>query len=202
MSFQRHSPVAFPIKSRSEIPQLQFTPINYIGKSTAKEFVRQMRQVARRINELFPTPVLPVRTAAQQKKWEEATKCFACGEEFVPGDKNLKKVFDHCHYSGKFRSAMYSSCSWQCKDRRTFPVFFHNFSGYDSHFLVKELNAFDDDPVEPLTRNEEKFISIKKSFHIANQYDLSGKASKSLLSLTLKTLSCFYRAIWITCPRV
>ena len=186
ISYQRHVPVSFSVKFCSEVPELRFKPIYYAGKDAAKVFVSKIRQVARKINELFPDPMPMKRTKEEQEKWEKETRCFACGKEFVPGDKNLKKVFDHDHYTGAYRSAMHSQCNFQCQDRKTFPIFLHNFSGYDSHLLLKELNAFDDGEVKCLLRNEEKCISIMKKFHVSNHYDYQGVWRKKFVTFEFK----------------
>ena len=165
---QKHVVVAFSIKFVSDIPGLRFERIDYRGPRAARRFVFELRQVARKIQGQFSSYGLPARrTREEEEMFDKETKCFACGGEFVPGDKKLRKVFDHDHYTGAYRSAMHNACNRQCKDTRTFPIFFHNFSGYDAHFLIRELNAIDDGEISALPRNEEKFISIRKSFHTA-----------------------------------
>jgi len=44
---------------------------------------------------------------------------------------------------------------------RLIPVFFHNFSGYDSHLIVKELDN-DEDNIKLIANTEEKYISFSK----------------------------------------
>ena len=47
------------------------------------------------------------------------------------------RVRDHCHLTGKFRSAAHEGCNQKYKIPKFFPVVFHNLSGYDSHLLLK-----------------------------------------------------------------
>ena len=162
---QKHVVVSFSLKFVSDIPGLQFDRIDNRGPRAVRRFVSEVRQVTRKIQERFPSDGIPVkRTREEEERFDKETKCFACSGEFVPFDKNLKKVFDHDHYTGEYRSAMQSSCNFQCKDTRTFPIFFHNFSGYDAHFLLLELNAIDDGEVNALPRNEESFIPSRRAF--------------------------------------
>lgn len=42
------------------------------------------------------------------------------------------------------------------------PIFFHNLSGYDAHFIVKEL-GFDEKNISVIAENEEKYISFSKT---------------------------------------
>lgn len=64
---------------------------------------------------------------------------------------------------GKYRGAAHTKCNLNYKQAHYVPVFFHNLSGYDSHFLVKELGA-DQDPITVLPCDEERFISFSKRF--------------------------------------
>ncbi len=41
------------------------------------------------------------------------------------------------------------------------PIFFHNFSGYEARFSVKELGA-DGENITLIPSNEEKYISFSK----------------------------------------
>ena len=158
---QRHVVVAFSLKFFSDVPGLQFERVDYRGKNAGRKFVLELAKVAKKVWETFGVDgIRAKRTREEEEKFYKETNCFACGCEFVPFDSKKKKVFDHDHYTGKYRSAMCNACNRQCKDRRTFPIFFHNFSGYDSHLLLRELNVLEDGEINALPRNEEKFISI------------------------------------------
>ena len=49
---------------------------------------------------------------------------------------------NHCHVSGKYRSAAHRSCNVNFKMTKKVPVIFHNLEGYDSHLIFKELSKF------------------------------------------------------------
>ena len=49
------------------------------------------------------------------------------------------RVRDHCHLSGKFRSAAHEVCNLNYKVPKFFPVVFHNLSGYEGHLFIKTL---------------------------------------------------------------
>ena len=51
---------------------------------------------------------------------------------------NSKKVKDHCHYTGKFRSAPHSKCNLKYKVPKDIPILIHNAS-YDTHFIINKL---------------------------------------------------------------
>ena len=74
--------------------------------------------------------------------------------------KMIKKVKDHCHFTGKYRGAAYNNCNMNSKITKNIPIVFHNLSSYDSHFIIKEpANEFDVG-LECLGENTEKYISF------------------------------------------
>ena len=47
------------------------------------------------------------------------------------------KVRDHCHYTGKYRSAAYSICKLKINVLKEIPAVFHKGSNSDHHFVIK-----------------------------------------------------------------
>ena len=76
---------------------------------------------------------------AAKKLHESQHKCYACEEKFNEKKIGMKKVCDHCHYTGKYRGALHSKGNLRLKRTRTIPVFFHNLTGYDCHLFLKLL---------------------------------------------------------------
>ncbi len=68
---------------------------------------------------------------------------------------------DHDHLTGEYRGAAHGICNLNYKIPQFIPIYFHNFSRYDAHFLVKELGA-DNGKITLIPNNEEKYISISK----------------------------------------
>ena len=168
---KRHVVVAFSLWFVSDVPGLQFPRVDYRGRDAGEKFVKELRRVAHEIWRNYGLYGLRANRGnyVDNIAFNKETHCFACGCEFVRDDDKRKKCFDHDHYTGKYRSAMCNSCNRQCRDERRFPIFFHNFSGYDSHLLLRELNKLDDGDFTALPRNEEKFVSITKGVHVANE---------------------------------
>ena len=57
--------------------------------------------------------MLPL-TKEELKSHQDAKVCYICGKRILKKfakDKNHRKVRDHCHYTGKYRSAANSICS-------------------------------------------------------------------------------------------
>ncbi len=60
-----------------------------------------------------------------------------CNTKFTKDDY---KVRDHCHFSNKFRGTAHLSCNGSAKQKDIkIPVLCHNLRGYDSHFIIKNL---------------------------------------------------------------
>ena len=53
--------------------------------------------------------------------------------------KIIKKVRDHCHYTGKSRGAAHSICNLKHKTPKEIPAVFHNGSTYNYYFIIKQL---------------------------------------------------------------
>ena len=52
---------------------------------------------------------------------------------------NIWKVRDHCHYTGKYKSAAHSICHLKYSVPKIIPIAFHNGSNYDYLLFMKEL---------------------------------------------------------------
>ncbi|CAC5393411.1 unnamed protein product [Mytilus coruscus] len=101
----------------------------------------------------------PILNKYEEDEFQEATECYICGKEFEENNK----VREHDHLSGKYRGAACQSCNTkEGKATKLIPVFFHNGSNYDFHFLIEELMKHEDEynKVKLLSKNSENYISI------------------------------------------
>ena len=76
----------------------------------------------------------------------------------------MKKVRDHCPYTGKYKGAAHSKCSLEYKKVKEIPVVFHNGSVYDYHFKIRYLTREFGGNFECLGENIEKYISFTAPF--------------------------------------
>ena len=72
----------------------------------------------------------------------------------------VKKVRDHCHYTGKYKGAAHSICNLQYKTPKKIPEMFHKGSTYDYHFIIKKLAKEFEGQFECLGENTEKHITF------------------------------------------
>ena len=93
----------------------------------------------------------------QEKEFQQATHCYVCKNEFTD------LIREHNHLNGKYRGPACQSCNTkEGRDTKTIPVFIHNGSGYDFHFLVQEIVKYSNKykKVEVLPKTKEDCISI------------------------------------------
>ncbi|VDI82609.1 Hypothetical predicted protein [Mytilus galloprovincialis] len=134
---------------------------SYVGDDAVEKYVEKVMKIYKEItykiylNEKKKT----ILNNHEEDEFQEATGCYICGEEF----KESEKVREHNHLSGKYRGAACQSCNTkEGKATKLIPVFFHNGSNYDFHFLIEELMKYEDEynKVKLLSKNSENYISI------------------------------------------
>ena len=76
--------------------------------------------------------------------------------------KNIRKVKDHCHYTGKFRGAAHSKCNLNYKVLKDIPIIIHNAS-YDTHFIINQLAEEFNSELNCIVENIEKYITFSVS---------------------------------------
>ena len=101
-----------------------------------------------------------ILTTEQQKDFESSTHCPKCKSKF--DEEDHKKVRDHCHITGKFRSALCHKCNSKLyQTRRTLPVIFHNFKCYDAHQIIKHgLDKFKHWKLRIVPQTKEKYMQL------------------------------------------
>ena len=82
--------------------------------------------------------------------------CHICDGVFTEADP---KILDHRHVTGKYRGATHNSCNLNFKLTGKIPVVFHNLRGYDSHFIMQEVNGLDES-INVIANNMEKYMSF------------------------------------------
>ena len=158
---QRHVMSAFFLYPVFRIEEVSMEPITYVAKDEHDEvdriLVDRMVETVKKVYERFKIPVKMIFDEDARKLHESATVCFACNKKF-----NGDKVRDHCHFTDKYRGALYSKCNLKLgRKSLIIPVFAHNNSGYDSHMFVKRL-ADTEGGVSCIADNEKKYITFSK----------------------------------------
>ncbi|XP_060859702.1 uncharacterized protein LOC132936907 [Metopolophium dirhodum] len=167
---QKHDPMSygFLVKASDDVPvslleeyEIPSGPVIYRGSEdrtdVARHFVESIVEVAHKIENLMKTNIAIIMTEGEEKTHQECIACNLCKCILVGGDK----VRDHDHLTGKFRQTLCSGCNLGLQQPKFVPVFFHNLSNYDSHFIISEL-GFDTHAINVIPNSEEKYISFSK----------------------------------------
>ena len=109
-------------------------------------------------------------TNEETESYEKQKVCYICEKGFST-DKKYSKVRDHCHYTGKFRSAAHNNCNLRYKIPIEIPIVFHNGSTYDYHFIIKQLAKEFKGKFDCLGENTEKYITFSAPIYKKNDND-------------------------------
>ncbi|KAG5342008.1 DPOM polymerase, partial [Acromyrmex heyeri] len=131
-------------------------------------FARQINDLAYRVKNIVSANV-PMETLSKQQS--SATRCHICEKSFASDDTRVR---DHCHLIGRYRGPAHSNLNY--KNSFYIPVVFHNLSGYDAHFIIKEIATAYDGHVDILPITKEKYISFTK--HVNSTKDTNEKLRK------------------------
>lgn len=164
---QKHEPfsVAYYLKCSYDDSLSYFK--SYTGKDCQKWFVKQLQEIAYKVNKIHSNGVsMEPLTLNQQRDFLLSDTCHVCLKHI---DISLdKKVKDHCHLTGQYRGPAHNSCNLNYKDNRVIPVVLHNFSGYDSHLIIKALSTEIKGKIDLLPINKERYISFTKQIEGTN----------------------------------
>ena len=78
-------------------------------------------------------------TEVDEQRFKTMDGCHICGENYTDKDVCIR---DHCHITGKLRGSAHQECSLKLRIKPEdikIPVIFHNFCGYDSHFIMQQI---------------------------------------------------------------
>ena len=122
-------------------------------------------------------------SARQQEEYDNATGCYICRHEFVEGEAKGPKVRDHDHITGWFIGGAHRQCNLERPVSFKIPVFFHNFRGYDAHFIVHEFGMRPDRKIKVIGKNMENDLQVEWGTNIIFRDSLQ------FLSASLKQLA-------------
>ena len=100
-------------------------------------------------------------SARQQPEYDNAARCYICRHEFVENEAKGPKVCDHDHITEWFIGAAHRLCKLERPVSFKIPVFFHNFRGYDAHFIVHEFKKRPYREIKVIGQNMEKYLQVE-----------------------------------------
>jgi hypothetical protein len=143
---------------------------SYVGEDAADDFVQAVLLLQQRYLRDLEAGGVPMEELSEEQiaEGKRVENCYLCGEKFYvelalswDGGED-RMVRDHDHLTGKFLGYAHERCNLQRRELITITAFAHNFSGYDSHFLVQ---AFHKHPelfgrIQAVPINTQKFKSF------------------------------------------
>ncbi|XP_036142333.1 uncharacterized protein LOC105836820 [Monomorium pharaonis] len=137
------------------------------GNDCVTWFAEQLEVIAHNVNYILSANVPMVDlTRDEWVKFCNATHCHICEKPFTQDDTRVR---DHCHLTGRYRGPAHSNCNLNYKQSFYIPIIFHNLSGYDAHFIIKEIATAFEGKIDLLPITKEKYISFTK--HVQNARD-------------------------------
>ncbi|XP_043276014.1 uncharacterized protein [Venturia canescens] len=127
------------------------------GEDCVQWFIRRLEQLAKQVTTILYT-IIPMKelTPQEWRKFRENTECHICEKPFVQGDIRVR---DHCHLTGKFKGLAHQDCNLKYQESFFIPIVFHNLSGYDAHFIIKEVATAFKGKTDLLPITKEKFLN-------------------------------------------
>jgi len=140
-------------------------------------FVNELKDLAHNVKARISANV-PMETLSRQQNeaYRSATRCHICEKPFAPDDTRVR---DHCHLTGRYRGPAHSNCNLNYKNSYSIPIVFHNLSGYDSHFIIKEIATAFEGRIDLLPLNKEKYISFTK--HVEDTAEKKNRILKNIV---------------------
>ena len=156
----KHIPSGYSIFTSCSFDESKNKLNYYRGKDCMKKFCEDLGEHAIKIINNEKKKIIPL-TAEEKINYNDQEVCYICEKEFdTINKKNYKVRRDHCHYTGKYRSAAHNVCNLRYKVPKEIPVVFHNGSTYDYHFIIKELVKEFEGNFDCLGENTEKYITF------------------------------------------
>ena len=155
----KHTPSSYSLFTHCSFDKTKNKLDYYRGDDCMKKFWKDLREHATKIINYEKKDMIPL-TKKEEENHNNQKVCHICKKEFDTNDKKNYKVRDHCHYTGKYRSAAHNMCNLRYKVPKEIPIVFHNGSTYDYHFKIKELVKEFNGNFECLGENTEKYITF------------------------------------------
>ncbi len=149
----------------------------FTDKDCVKRFLEKLIEIEPLLQTTLNQNEAMCMSENEKKQFKNSTHCHIC--EMLLNEDSVR---DHCHITGQYLGAAHSLCNLRRKEQKMIPMFCHNLTGYDGHFLMQKIG--DIKGIKTLTAlpyNTEKMRTITM-----NSYQM--KDSLSFLNASLNEL--------------
>ena len=106
-----HKPSGYSLLTSCSFDKSENKQTYYRGRDCMKRFCDDLKDHLTRIINYEMKPMDPL-TEDEKESYENQELCHICDKEFYTDNtKKIRKVRDHCHYTGKYRGAAHSKCN-------------------------------------------------------------------------------------------
>ena len=134
----------------------------YTGDDCVEVFLNELLNIESEFIEYFTTIIPMDENPEMEMAYLSQEKCHICEKELADD-----RVRDHCHMTGKFLGAAHNKCNLNRQEKKQIPMFCHNLTGYDGHFLLQKLGG--DKRIKKLNAlpyNTERFRTIELNSYL------------------------------------
>jgi hypothetical protein len=164
----------------------------YVGEDAADNFVLSVIGLSQKyLPELTPGKKMNQLTAEERRRALAVDMCYLCHRLLEDGDR----VLDHDHLNGRFLGVAHNGCNLKRREKITLTCFAHNFTGYDSHFIIKAVNKYAHmaGQISAIPMNTQKFkaISLSKRINFVDSCAFLLDSLANLVDTQVKSGSSF-----------
>jgi len=160
--YEEQVPCSVGWKVVSVVPQFDHDYRQLVGENCVERFLKKILKFGEDVKAFMMDPARMVMTNCDKMCFEGAITCHIC-KRFIDPDsdkKGDKKVRDHDHITGRYLGAAHARCNLRAQLSFRIPVFFHNFRGYDGHFITKALKHFGQEKIGVIGQGMEKYLTL------------------------------------------
>lgn len=156
-------------------------PFMYTGADCIDRFFDFLSETIEYVDRLHAHPVEIVMTEEDEDSFDSQDECSFCHVSFL--SPLVKKCRDHCHFSGRYRSALCNTCNLQYASYKPkIYVVAHGLSNYDSHFIIHRMHRFQTSRISVIPRTSEKFLSFSiDRFYFKDSFQFLQESLASLV---------------------
>jgi len=178
-----------------------FEHVVYSGEDAGIHAVKTMLKFGHKYGKIMSIVKPPILTEKDLTDYEFAEFCHICGYALLNAKTGIMdKCLDHDHYSQEYVGASHLKCNIRRHERKFLYCWSHNFSGFESHIILKALTelGINQDNYQPGNFFYEDFVEQneeKESFFIdengMRQYvklSVMSQSSEKIKTLTMNNV--------------
>lgn len=124
----------------------------YQGRDVIQNFLSVLKKISKKLIAKMHE-IAPMKGEIPRNK----SVCHICEKPFLSTDV---QVLDHCHFTyndNNIRGFSHVSCNLNLRTTFFLPIYFHNLSGYDLHYILKEVNHHVGEKISIIPVNTQRF---------------------------------------------